>query len=100
VFPVTVPLPIGTLVKIASNNPRRWAIGFQQDNTAAPTTFVGINTNPATFGQQLTLRLSDNWFTTFVYGPLIQMEWYAIAQGTCNVLLYEIELQDGRVYAT
>lgn len=95
-FQVTVTvitIAAGITQKVASNNPRRWAIGFQDSGPAPSNPKVGITTNPFIYGHAVQNTLTGSWFTLFNYGPMVSMEWWATAVGGGDFQMYELELQ-------
>lgn len=93
VNPTVITLVAVTPKLVAQNNPRRWAIGFQDTLVGPSSPRVGIMTDPSRYGHTVNNTLTGSWFTIFNYGPMVSMEWWALSTGGGDFLLYEIELQ-------
>jgi hypothetical protein len=91
--PTEVTLVANTNTQVAANNPKRWAIGFQDALVGTTQPRVSINTNPSVYGHIVDRTFANNWFTIFLYGPMVCMEWWAFSGAGGNFLLYELELQ-------
>lgn len=91
--PTVITLAPTTVLKVAANNPKRWAIGFQ-DKLAGPSQpRVGITSQPFDYGHIVDNTLTNSWFTLFKYGPMICQEWYAFSTAGGDFAMYELELQ-------
>jgi hypothetical protein len=82
----------GAIRLLLPNNPRRWALGFQDSQLTPSGALVGVTNRPDVFGDTISVLLRNNWYTTFVYGPMIQMEWYGFSTPGGTVRIYELEL--------
>lgn len=91
--PTEIALVANTVTLVAPNNPKRWAIGFQDALVGLLQPRVGITNQPNVYGHIVDRTFSNNWFTIFTYGPMVCQEWYAFSSASGNFQMYELEMQ-------
>lgn len=82
----------GATVKLANNNPKRWAIGFVVGTSLLSPWTVAPWIDPQSFGWPITGTTAVRWFDLFTYGPIICHEWYGLQNGFDAVRVVEIEI--------
>jgi hypothetical protein len=83
-------LPGGAALSVARPDPTRIAIGFAVGAAAVTTLSVAPGPNPSTEGWAVTQLSSDNWYTIFEFGPVVQLEWFADVIVGAPITVYEI----------
>lgn len=82
----------GGIVKLAPNNPKRWAIGFLPIAGSQSGAFVGPWPDVTQFGWPIGGAGGILWFDLFTYGPMIAYEWYFFGSLTSKVRVIEVEI--------
>ena len=83
-------LPVGAALSVARPDPTRIAIGFAAGGLLLAALSVAPNPDPFQEGWEVTARSSDNWYTIFQFGPLVQLEWYAYGAAGGAITVHEV----------
>jgi hypothetical protein len=83
-------LPGGSALSVARPDPTRIAIGFAAGALAVAAISVAPGPDPFNEGWAVTQLSSDNWYTIFEFGPLVQLGWFADAASGGAITVYEI----------
>lgn len=76
--------------RVIGANPRRWAIGFVLRSAMVADLLVSPWPDVRAGSWVSSTSGSPLWFTVFEYGPLVNREWWAIADNIAVLRMVEI----------
>lgn len=78
--------------RIATNNPKRWALGFAMTPGFMASVYVGPWSDVQNFGIKLPSDGSIFWVYLFQHGPMVTAEWYATQFNLSSMRVIEVEV--------
>lgn len=80
----------GFATKAVPADPKRVAIGVMKENVMGGDGWFGPNGGTQAHGWYITAFSSDNWFTIFQHGAMVNEAWYVFDQNGFTYRILEI----------